>query len=441
MLKAFKSSVYSSAIVSKTPEYARMMAMADPTAIATAAGSGSQAQQAAANNQMASQLIRSRGVKMIQQIYSQTVNPANTPVLNVQPQPVGLVLGFLVEVNATLAQPTGVNAYALTEFGPANAFSQIQFNDLSNVTRVQTTGWHLHCINSAKGGIPYAGVRPLTNYPVAFGDNFGGNLAANQAQNIIQAPAQYDNTHYTSGLQMMYWVPLAYSMDDFRGSYFAGVVNANANLQLTINPSTQAFVANTADPINAVYQAIGGSTTGGWGTSFNVTVYQIYYDQIPVDPKSGQRILPFLSMSIIYDIKNTAQPGVTANQDFPIPYSNFRDFLSTVAIYDNPNSGVFGTPGADITQWSLRQANSMNIFQYEPKLSGLFSRSIIGDDFPGNVYYFDSRNKPISTVTYGNMQLVLRAASANGTPQVLVGFESFSYQNTIVAAASLNSGT
>ena len=431
MPKMLKSSVASSALMSRTREYATMQVPGTQQA---------QAEQAAQANRMASDLIRARGVKMIQQIFSTTVNPANTPVINVQPQPVGLVLGFLIEVNATLAQPTAGHSYALTPFGPANVFSQIRFDDLSSVTRVQTTGWHLHCINSAKGGIPYAGVRPLTNYPLQFGDTFGGNLAANQGNNIIQAAAQYDNTHFAQGIQMMYWLPLAYSMDDFRGSYFAGVINANSNIRLEINPAATAFVAAASDPIGAVYQAISG-TSGTWGTSFTVTVYQVYYDQIPVDQKTGNRILPYLSMSIIYDIKNTSAPGVVANQDFPIAYSNFRDFLSTVAIYDNPNSGVFGAAGADVTQWSLRQANSMNIFQYAPKYSGLFSRSIIGDDFPTNVYYFDSRNKPISTVTYGNMQLVLRAASANGTPQVLVGFESFSYQNTIVAAASLSSGT
>ena len=432
MIKILKSSVASQALFSRTNQYATMV---------VPASAASQAQAASQANAMASDLIRSRSVKMIQQIFSQTVNPANTPVINVQPQPVGLVMGFLVAVNATLADPVGANAYALTPFGPANAFSQIQFNDLSNVTRVQTTGWHLHCVNTAKGGIPYAGTRPLTNYPMQFGDNFGGNLAANQNNNIIQAAAQYDHTHFAQGVQMMYWVPLAYSIDDFRGSYFAGVVNSNANLQLTINPSNQAFVAAAADPINAVYQAIGASVNGAWGTQFQVTVYQVYFDQIPVDQKSGQRILPYLSMSIIYDIKNTSQPGVTANQDFPIPYSNFRDFLSTVAIYDNHNAGVIPADGSDVTQWSLRQANSMNIFQYEPKYTGLFSRSLIGDDFPPSVYYFDSRNKPISTVTYGNMQLVLKASATNGSPIVLVGFEAFSYQNTIVAAASLNSGT
>jgi hypothetical protein len=167
----------------------------------------------------------------------------------------------------------------------------------------------------------------------------------------------------------------------------------------------------------------------------------VYYDQLPVDTKSGQPILPLLSMSIIYDIKNTTFPAVTANQDFYIPYANFRDFLSTTAIYDNPSSGVLPAAGSDISYWALRQANSINIFKYPPKYTGLFSRQLIGDDFPMSAYYFDHRTKPISTVTFGNQALVLNASTVNTGAQVLAGFEAFSYQNTIAAAASLSSGT
>lgn len=392
-------------------------------------------------NALATALIRQRAIKMVQNIYSNTINPANVPVINVQPQPVGLVIGWLVEVNATLADPGGGNSYGLTALGPANVFSQISYNDLSNVNRILTPGWHLHMINSAKGGAPFLAARTNTNYPVAFGDVFGGNLATNQANNIIQAAQIYDHTHFAQGIQMLYWVPSAYSMDDLRGSYYGNVVNANAQLQFTINPGTAAFVGSTTDPTQAIYQLIGGSNNGGWGTSFTINVYQVYYDQLPTDQKTGQVVLPFLSMSVIYDIKNSTFPGVTINQEFPIPYANFRDFLSTTVIYDNPNSGVMPTAGSDINYWALKQANALNIFKYTPKYTGVFGRHIFRDDAPQGVYFFDSRNKPISTVAFGNMQLILNALTANTNAQCLVGFEAFSYQNTIAAASSLSSGT
>lgn len=407
--------------------------------VAAAAPSNQGQPSAAALNTQATQLIRSSAIKMVQNIFSQTINPANQPVINVQPQPVGLVLGWIVEIVANLADPGAGNSYALTAQGPANILSQISYNDLSNVSRILTTGWHLHAINTSKGGAPYLAARQNINYPVAFGDVFGGNISSNQTNNIIEAASIYDHTHFSQGLNMVYWVPTSYSMDDLRGSYYGNVVNANCQLQFTVNQN--AFVGATADPTGAIYQAIGGSTNGALGTSFTMNVYQVYYDQLPIDPKSGQAILPYLSMSVIYDIKNAVYPAVTVNQDFPISYANFRDFLSTTVIFDNPNAGVMPAQGSDINYWALRQANALNIFKYPPKYTGIFSRSIIRDDYPQGMYFFDSRFKPISTVSFGNMQLILNALTANANAQCLVGFEAFSYQNTIAAASSLSSGT
>ncbi len=146
-------------------------------------------------------------------------------------------------------------------------------------------------------------------------------------------------------------------------------------------------------------------------------------------------------MSVIYDIKNATYPGVTVNQDFPISYSNFRDFLSTTVIFDNQLTGVLPVAGGDVSYWALRQANALNIFKYPAKYTGIFSRGVIGDDYPQSMYMFDSRFKPLSTVAFGNMQLILNASTVNAGAQALVGFEAFSYQNTIAAASSLSSGT
>lgn len=390
-------------------------------------------------NAMAEALIRQRSIRMIQQIYSNVVDPANTPVLNIPPVNVGLILGFMIECTATLADP-GDGVFQRTQLGPANMLSQIVFNDLSNVTRVQTSGAHLHMINSNKGGIPFLAARTNTNYPVAFGDNMGGNLAANQNNNIIQAADVYSTGAYAQGVQTLYWLPIAYNQNDMRGAIFANVVNANMQIQLTINPSNQAFVAAAADPMFAVYQRTAGTGTGAWGTQFTVKVYQVYYDQIPVDNR-GQYVLPQLSMAVQYDIKNQPYPGIVANNDFPISYSNFRDFLSTVVFFQNPDEGVYAAKGSDVAYWAHRQANTINIFKYEAKYPDVFARASVGDDYPNGVYYFDSRTKPISTVQFGNQQLILNASTVNANANVMVGFEAFAYLNTIVGAGSLSSGT
>jgi hypothetical protein len=400
------------------------------------ASSGNAAQQAMQANNLARALITGRSIKMTQQIYSNTVNPANTNILNIVPRNVGLILGFFVECNFALADPGAGNSYTLSPFGPANVLQQIVFNDLNNNVRIQTSGWHTHFINSVKKRRPFASVSTFSGLPIAYGNNFGGNLAANQAQNIIQAATTYDHTHFAQGVQMMYWVPLAYSDFDLRGAIYANVVNATMNLQLTITPSATAFGANAADPTLAVYNAGSGSSGGAWGTACTVNVYQVYYDQLPV-ASNGAPVLPIMDLSTIYELKNTSLTGVTVNQDFPIPYSNFRDFLSTVAVFDNQTGGAYPAAGSDIAYWALQSANFTNIFKVTPKYVGLWDRSEINSDFPGGVYYFPSRDKPISTVQYGNLQLILNASTINGTPSVLMGYEDFALTNTLVGAASL----
>ena len=53
------------------------------------------------------------------------------------------------------------------------------------------------------------------------------------------------------------------------------------------------------------------------------------------------------------------------------------------------------------------------------------------------VVAFDSRNRPISTTQYGNMQLILNAASASSNPYSLVAVEDFALVQTLSMAGSL----
>lgn len=377
-----------------------------------------QQQQAAlvqANNS-ARALIIGRGLYRKNTIFTQTFNPANIPVLNIQPQYVGLIHGFLVQVKATLAPTAGVAT--LTEFGPANLLSQVVFNDLNNNVRVQTTGWHLHMLASAKKRWPYGQARAGSGYPVDFGNNWTQNFTAPQTINGATT------------VFFTYWVPLAYTQFDLRGAMFAGVVNATANLQLTPNPTP---FAAAGDATLAVYSGQAGSIS-----SMTVNVIQYYYDQLPIDQKSGAPILPYLDLGTIYDIKNTTTPtGITANQEYPIPYSNFRDFLSTVAIFDN--GGVLNT-GSDVSYWKLQSANFTTIWQLPPEIVALEAREMMGDDPPKGTYYFDSRLKPLSTVQAGNLQLILNASSASASAVVMLGYEAFAQVNTLVGAASLSPG-
>lgn len=374
------------------------------------------------------QAIVQSALKRQQQIYSNTFNPTSGVVLNIQPRYAGLILGFWVEVSATMT--VGTNNYLRTQFGASNFIQQCRFDDLSNNTRIQTTGWHLNAINSAKNGMPFLAVNTInTDYPVGYGETFTANIAT--------APATLTTAGATA--KMMFWVPLAYSEVDLRGAMWANVVNATANLQLTMATSAQAFVAHTADPTSAVYQADGTGATGAI-SSYTVTVHQVYYDQLPTDTK-GNQLLPVVDLSTLYMLNNTTVSGFVTGNDFPIPYANFRSFLSTVVIYDNQTGGVYNAAGTDINYWMLQTANFTNIFKYPSWFPGVFAREAIGDDFPLGMYYFDSRKKPINTIQFGNQQLILNpTGTVNTGANALVGWEMFAITNTLVGAASLAGG-
>lgn len=386
-------------------------------------------------NQIARSAIKARSVRMLQAIFSQTVTPANNPTLTINPRNVGLLMGFWVKVVATVHNGSGVQI-DLSDFGPANTLAQVQFNDLSNNTRIQTTGWHLNFINTWKTRRAFASALVKAtgeDSPI----NYGANWTTISAPATIAAAG--DGT-----VTMWYYVPLAYNPDspnqpDFRGAVYANVVNATMQLFLSFAgawPGSAVAVANGTDSTFAMYVGhAAGSVAAVTMSAATVTVYQDYYDQLPIG-NSGV-LLPILDLATIYELKYTNAPNIQAGQDYPYQYANFRDFLSTIAVYvNNGTTGARGV-GADINSWALQSANFTNIWKTEPNLIAIKSRQHIGLDFPPGTYMFDTRERPISTTQYGNMQLVLNANTATNNPYMLVAVEDFALVQTLSMAGSL----
>lgn len=382
---------------------------------ATALNPQQQAQQARAQNAAARQAVVSSAQKLTQPLFSASFVPANQNVVNVVPRNVGLILGFFIYVQGSLAAASGTGN--LTQFGPANMLSQIQFLDLQNYTRHQTAGWHLALINAVKSKGPFGGSWTLSAYPINFGNNYA----------VQVAPATITTG---SVCKYLYYLPVSYSDFDLRGAIYAQVVSANMNLQLTINPAPVVTGAN--DATLAVYGGATTVTAGGWASAVSITIHQVYYDQLP---RSGTNpIVPALDLATVYELKNTALYGLISGQDYQIAYSNFRDFLSTTVIYDN--GGTLNV-GSDINYWALQAANYVNIFNVPPYLASIWGNASIDDDMPRGTYYYDSRAKPISTSTYGNMNLTLNPSSVAANSALLVGFEDFGIQNQLIQAAGI----
>jgi hypothetical protein len=383
-------------------------------------------------NSIARAAIKARAVAMEQQIFSQAFAASgtnnitsSTPVVNVVPRNVGLIRGFWVKVVLTVTNGSGVQI-DLTDFGPWNSLQQIQFNDLNNNTRIQTTGWHIGMINSIKARRPFGSAITQTSMdsPINFGSNWQGQIQA--PSNIVAGG--------TGTVIMWYWVPLAYSDSDYRGAVYANVVNATMQLNLSFN--TTPVVQNGTDSTSALYVGhLPGSTALAVISAATVTVYQAYLDQLP----SGQAgvVLPMLDLATIYEFKNTALTAITAGQDFPVQFANFRDFLSTTFVFVNTGTGGVRGVGNDINYLALQSANFTNIFKEEPALFQLKNRNHLTADPPPGMYYFSSREKPISTVQYGNMQFIFNAITANAGAYTLAGFEDFALVQTLSMAGSL----
>jgi hypothetical protein len=358
--------------------------------------------------------VLSNAVTMTQPLFNGNFDPSQQSVINIPPRNVGIIRGFIIEVTATLTNGAGTVANR-TGFGSANLVKNVTFNDLNNNVRVNVPGWYLAMLDSARQGWAYGGAY-ANNLAMGYGNNW--NVNAGPATIAAATDAQ---------VRHIYYLPMAYSPTDLRGAIYAGVVSAQMNLQVTLN--TAPF-AGAGDPLSAVYS---GNAAGGYkaGTPVNVSVYQVYLDQIPV--LNGSPVLPILDMNTIYELKTSVLSGVTQNQDFPLPYSNFRDFLSTMAVFDN--GGVFNS-GSDVNYWSLISANTTNLFRMAPEIAALMARQTFMSDPPPGLYYFDHRDRPINTLAFGNMALNLNASNVNAGAQVVVGYEAFAQVNSLNSSAA-----
>lgn len=387
-------------------------------------------------NMMARQTIVRDSVIRKQTIFSKTFDPAVERNVEIAPRYAGFILGFWINIRANYAVGAAGSALTKTPFGPANLLKEIRFDDLSNNTRVQTTGWHLALLDGARANRPYLSSAALEDgsiaaqaYPIDFRDD---------DSSLISAPVSIAQSA-NADVAMTYFMPLAYSDQDLTGGIFAAVNNATARMLLTLNDqSVQARTqAGGSDAVFVTADAATQPTDVTVGT-FTVEVTQVYYDNLPRSEQGY--ILPVLDMGTYYDIKNTAVSSITANQDFPIAYSNYRDFLSTICVYRNraAASGAQGFINAgDINQWKLETANFTNMFNLDPRYINAQTRQTLGAGMPEGVYYFPSRNKPVSTQTFGNTNIVLNAQDVQADAAVLVGYESFFRAGTVGLASGL----
>jgi P3 major capsid protein len=390
-------------------------------------------QQQKSADQQATQAIVSNAVMRKQNAGAGTVFPASNPQLIVQPINVGLVLRYILEINFTISN-TGSVPINLTDTGVSNIFGPngVQYTDLNNYPRINTSGLHLTLVANAKRRRPL-GATFQTN--TALGNNLSQALNVPPATWPVFTAPQTIAAGASGNCRVVLELPLAYSNKDLRGAIWANVLNAVQQLTLTWNATP--VVAGTADTTYAIYSGAAGAAGNISSATYNIT--QDYYDQIPTaQGKNGPvTLLPRLSLSTVYELKQLRNLSIPANQEFYYPYSNQRSFLSTFAVFNDSGLAAGRVTGTDINYWALLAANSTYIWKLDALEVTRQSRDHLLEDLPSGIYYFPSRDHNIATLQYGNVQLTLNANVAGAGAFLDVMLEDFALLNTLQSGASL----
>jgi P3 major capsid protein len=394
-------------------------------------GGGGQQMSPQQQNMMARQLIL-RGGQIGQTYFPpaldvwQPQNPqfANNAgvgsVLTFQVRNVGLVKRLVFRFVATVT--AGADQVNLTPWGLANFVSNVTFFDLGNNQRINTAGWHLTAISSAKRRRVF-GAAYTSDTPLGYGNN--NNL-------VMFAPASID-ADANSQIVFQLEVPFVKNDADLRGAIFSDVTNAVMQVQVTLNPNM--FVSNTADPTLAVYQSTGAVLPTL--SNIQINFWQNYLDQLP---RIGNNpVLPNLDVGTAYLLTNSSSGLPVANQANSAAFVNARTYESVTFAYDN--NGTLNVNGSDIQQITLTSANLTNIMQLDGQMIGLMQRNVIMDDFPPGMYYMDYRHRPIDTNQYGNMQLNIYPSAVGGAgAYFLYGWEAFGIIGLVNQGGSIPSG-
>ena len=349
-------------------------------------------------------------------------SPAPGSVINFSIRNVGLVKRLIVQFKATFTAGS-TSQQNLTRLGLANLVSNVTFFDLGNNQRINTTGWHLTALSTAKRRRVF-GAAYTSDTPLGYG-------ATNNR--IMYAPTTLAANASTE-IDFVLEIPFTKNDIDLRGAIFADVTNAVMQLQITLNPNM--FVSSTADPTLAVYQSAGSDLMTM--SALSVQIYQNYLDQLP--RINGVPILPQLDIGTAYLLNNSTSGLPVANQDNATAFVNSRIYESVTWIYDN--NGKLNINGNDLNYIQLQSANFTNILNLNGKMMGLMDRNMIMDDFPAGMYMLSFAHRPIDTNQYGNMQLILNPASVEGSGAAFYfGWEAYGVIGLVNQGGSIPSGS
>lgn len=306
----------------------------------------------------------------------------------------GVLLHFTVPVNITVAATA-------SPVSPWNIAQQVVYNDFAGTQRTRTNGFQLWAAQSMKQGDALS-VAPSMSYPGSAGP------ALVYDTNILSQPVGTGQ----SAIRFSLYVPMAYDPS----SDLTGAVLTQTNVgehYITVDLAKNLV---NADPWIAPY------TAGTVASDGQVTVeaYQMY-----IQPQNmSAENLPVIDLSTVYGFEGGYQTtaNIAAGQSTYLNYPNNRSILSTLVTFEN--GGAFTANGADLNQITVVANSNTNFKEMSPRLVRELMRNMINSDLPQGTYYLGSRQQPILTQLYANVQAKMDVVTANaGVTQFISQFE------------------
>ena len=332
-------------------------------------------------------------VKRLQPVIGQLGSQMKIPLLRM-----GIMTGVLLQFTVPM---TVTSTAVASPVGPWNIAQSVQYTDFAGVNRTKTNGFQLWAAQSLKQGDALSS-SPAANYST------GNGPALNYNTNILnQSVAIAGSTNTVFSL----YVPMAYDpSSDLTGAVLTqtNVGEHYINVQLC-----NALVAS--DPWIAPYVSGVVTTTG-----VTVEAFQYY-----IQPQNmSANTLPIIDLSTVYGFEGGYQStaNIASGQDTFINLPNNRSILSTLVNFEN--NSVFTLNEADMTSVYLIANSNTNFKEMTPRLVRETMRNICNNDMPSGTYYVGTRQQPIMTQLYANVQLKMSVLTANaGVTQFISQYE------------------
>ena len=352
---------------------------------------------------------------------------------------VGIITRLIMQVTVSIDIAT--TAGVLSPKAPFNLISRVRLTDFDGTDRVNIDGYQLFVVNCNRYKT-YYGYDNNVLSPQVPESTGATNYIPISVQTLPSVPTAIATGKF---LSFFLEIPLAYDPEkDLRGAILAQT--AIGEMYLNIDWNGVLLSANNAD---AVYTQATGTAVITAGTFINTNVWQEY-----LLPQSlgGQVPLPQLDLLTVYELAGNLRStdNLIANSEKLINYPNVRSVIGAYVYF--VNNGVMnsctaydttGTPNAaaDIKQFRII-ANGNNVLWDNLPDGQLFEQRLYnGGDIRPGTYYWNSRNKPVETALYGNVQIGITPSVVTvGNTYMAIAFESFYTKGATLPGLSQASG-